>query len=214
MKNDLRTASAYHYTSIIAFWEAGSGHRLLPISEKMRYNGHGAKNRSRATAFTRRTMMATKKQQEDLAIAVLDDENDALVILDQTLLPGEVKYIKLRTLQEVRDAICLLKVRGAPAIGVAAAYGLYLAIKPMSSDDYARFADACETSANHLASSRPTAVNLKWALDRMKNTMTKNRDKPVPVLLELLKEESLRIHREDEDASKSIGEHAGFKHLA
>ena len=91
-----------------------------------------------------------------------------LIIIDQTLLPGEYREITLKTAHEVWDAIKVLKVRGAPAIGVCAAYGVLVGIqekKPQSVSDAIRV--ACETS-DYLATSRPTAVNLFWALDRMK----------------------------------------------
>jgi methylthioribose-1-phosphate isomerase len=124
------------------------------------------------------------------------------------LLPGEVKYIRLRTQQEVWDAIYLLKVRGAPAIGIAAAYGIYLAMKPAAAVAYARFAERFEEALNYLASARPTAVNLVWALERMKRVVTGNVGESASSLLTLLKEESLRIHREDEHACRAIGQYA------
>ena len=94
--------------------------------------------------------------------------NQQLIIIDQTLLPGEYREITLKTAQDVWDAIKVLKVRGAPAIGVCAAYGVLVGIqekKPKNVTD--AIGAACET-ADYLATSRPTAVNLFWALDRMK----------------------------------------------
>src|SRR5262245_32826451 len=82
-----------------------------------------------------------------------------LRLLDQTRLPTEVVYRDCRTLEDVREAICQLAVRGAPAIGVAAAYGLVL---------WSRQEEPLETGIARLASSRPTAVNLAWALERMR----------------------------------------------
>jgi methylthioribose-1-phosphate isomerase len=148
------------------------------------------------------------EKTNELITLELDDDADALIILDQTLLPGERKYISLRTLGEVWDAIYLLKVRGAPAIGVAAAYGLYLTLKPLGADTYALFEKAFDEAAARLASARPTAVNLTWALDRMREAMDRNKDRSVPEMVRALKEECLRIHREDTNACLRIGEHA------
>ncbi len=90
-----------------------------------------------------------------------------LVILDQTLLPNEEKYVELRTKEEVYDAIKRLMVRGAPAIGDAAGYGLYVSVRGSEASDLAAFRGEVLETAEYLNSSRPTAVNLSWALKRM-----------------------------------------------
>lgn len=97
----------------------------------------------------------------------LDDENSALVIIDQTQLPNKVEMLHLTEIKDIWDAIYHLKVRGAPAIGVAAAIGIYLAAKKINSDNYDEFYKQFKKDKDYLASSRPTAVNLFWALDRM-----------------------------------------------
>ena len=94
--------------------------------------------------------------------------DDRLLILDQTLLPGEEKYIELETKESVWDAILKLKVRGAPAIGVAAAYGLYISVRNSKADKLDEFGREIEAAADYLVTARPTAVNLAWALQRMK----------------------------------------------
>ena len=122
----------------------------------------------------------------------LDDENSALVIIDQTALPGAFKLLSLTTLDEFVDAIQTLKVRGAPAIGVAAAMGLYLAVKAGVALAEAKAA---------LAASRPTAVNLFWALDRMERAAHKNPS------VEALYREAIQIRDEDIAACRAIGQH-------
>ena len=97
----------------------------------------------------------------------LDNEKKALVIIDQTKLPNEEEILYLTGLEEIWRAINILQVRGAPAIGVAAAIGIYLAADRISSGAYDEFYAQFEKAKSYLATSRPTAVNLFWALDRM-----------------------------------------------
>lgn len=94
-------------------------------------------------------------------------ETDELVLLDQTLLPGEVKYIHLTDEHDVFEAIRALRVRGAPLIGVAAAYGLVLGMNRQNYATLDGFMTELKAKRDYLASARPTAVNLFWALDRM-----------------------------------------------
>ena len=96
----------------------------------------------------------------------LNAAKDALHIIDQTKLPGELVFLDLRTQAEIWHAIQTLQVRGAPAIGVAAAYGLYLAAREIQATDADDFRVKLHDAAEYLASSRPTAVNLRWALER------------------------------------------------
>jgi methylthioribose-1-phosphate isomerase len=138
----------------------------------------------------------------------LDDADDAAVIIDQTLLPGEIRELRLRTPEDFYDAILRLAVRGAPAIGIAAAYGVYLSVKRLDTDSYDEFHKAFTTHYAYLNSSRPTAVNLKWALDRMKKTLDKNAGKPIDEIKTLLLRESMEIAREDADMCEAIGRQA------
>ena len=98
-------------------------------------------------------------------------ENDKLIILDQTLLPGEEKYIEIETKEDIWNAIKKLQVRGAPAIGVAAAYGLYTAVRELDSSSFQAFAEEFHHVKEYIATARPTAVNLFWALDRMEKKL-------------------------------------------
>lgn len=138
----------------------------------------------------------------------LDDDADALVILDQTLLPGAVKYRSLKTMKEIWQAIRLLQVRGAPAIGIAAGYGAYLGAKLLVQEpDFASFYPKWKEICDYLASSRPTAVNLFWALHRMDDCAHAHATLPVPQLVEVLREEALAIHREDIAQNEKISEY-------
>ena len=137
----------------------------------------------------------------------LNEEEGALVILDQTKLPGEVKILHLTDQKDIWQAIYLLQVRGAPAIGVAAAFGVYLAAKDIRTDDYDEFAARFHEAKEYLNSSRPTAVNLSWALNRMEKVVTDNRDKPVAEIRELLRKESIEIKAEDVWMCRMIGEY-------
>lgn len=137
----------------------------------------------------------------------LDDENDALVILDQTCLPYETRIMHLKSQKEIRDAIYLLQVRGAPAIGATAAFGIYLAAKGCQTEDFTQFKSAFKEAQDYLASARPTAVNLCWALERMARVVDSHSDLPVSQIKRLLREEATAIRDEDIRVCKAIGEH-------
>lgn len=143
----------------------------------------------------------------DYETVELDDENDALVIIDQTKLPGTTQLISLKTGEEIWDAIYLLKVRGAPAIGVAAAFGIYLLAKRIKSEDFDTFYQEFGRQKEYLNSSRPTAVNLSWALNRMEQVCLSNREKPVAEIKEQLKREAVSIKEEDIQVCRAIGEY-------
>lgn len=143
----------------------------------------------------------------DYETVELDDQENALVIIDQTKLPGRTEIIRLKTAQEMWDAIYLLQVRGAPAIGVAAAFGIYLLAKQIQAAGYEAFYKEFRRQKEFLDSSRPTAVNLSWALNRMEKKVTENKDKPVEEIKALLKEEAIAIKEEDIWVCKTIGEY-------
>jgi len=137
----------------------------------------------------------------------LDEQEGALIIIDQTKLPGEVKILHLKEQKDIWQAIYLLKVRGAPAIGVAAAFGLYLAAREIEAEDWEPFAAALHKAKEYLNSSRPTAVNLSWALNRMEKVAEENKEKSIPAIKELLREEALAIKAEDIWMCRQIGEY-------
>ncbi|MWV43233.1 S-methyl-5-thioribose-1-phosphate isomerase [Paenibacillus sp. HJL G12] len=139
---------------------------------------------------------------------MLDDANDTLLILDQTLLPNEKVYLHVKEMKDVWDAIYKLKVRGAPAIGIAAAYGLYLGTKASKANTYQELQKDFIEVKTYLASSRPTAVNLFWALNRMENRFLQEAGKTLAAVKEALRQEAEEIREEDERVCESIGKHA------
>ncbi len=131
-------------------------------------------------------------------------EEDRLLLLDQRLLPGSVRFVACESANETADAIAAMVVRGAPAIGITAAYGVVLAARDAWHRCGRDWPEALREPLALLAGARPTAVNLAWALARMERfmvTLPADRD-PVPALLE----EARRIHREDVAANRALGE--------
>jgi len=143
----------------------------------------------------------------DYETVSLDTETDELVIIDQTLLPGTTEIIHLKTAQEIWDAIYLLKVRGAPAIGVAAAMGIYILAKQIKADTYEEFYAEFTKQKEYLNSARPTAVNLSWALERMNRLVQSMEEEPISQILNALQKEALEIKEEDIRVCKAIGEY-------
>lgn len=130
----------------------------------------------------------------------------AVDLLDQTRLPGEVSRLVCTDLAELHDAIVRLVVRGAPAIGIAAAYGVTLArIDPSSSAAEIKLA-YCD-AIDYLATSRPTAVNLFWALDRMRGVVDATADEAIFELPRQLADEAVRIHEQDRAMCREMGRH-------
>ena len=134
------------------------------------------------------------------------EDRSSLDIIDQTLLPGTIKRINLNTKEEIWEAIKKLRVRGAPAIGAAAAYGIALLASGIAEDQYDAFYSRFKELKDYLASSRPTAVNLFWALNRMEAAVIANSEKDVAAIKELLFEEADKIREEDVGISRGIGE--------
>ncbi|WP_026491228.1 S-methyl-5-thioribose-1-phosphate isomerase [Butyrivibrio sp. XPD2002] len=146
----------------------------------------------------------------DYETVALIDDDDAMEIIDQTKLPGTTEMIRLRTGEEIWNAIYLLQVRGAPAIGVAAGFGLYILMKHSQAPTYDEFMKELKEKSDYLNSSRPTAVNLSWALKRMEAHVVKVAeelgDYDRDALITAMREESERIKAEDIDVCRRIGE--------
>ena len=159
----------------------------------------------------------------DYETVSLIDEDDAIEIIDQTKLPGTIEIIRLHTGEEIWNAIYLLQVRGAPAIGVAAGFGLYILMKHSKSENYAEFMKELKEKSDYLNSSRPTAVNLSWALKRMEAHVRMVAEKELgltegaanaqdasafnrELLITAMREESEKIKAEDIDVCRRIGE--------
>ena len=151
--------------------------------------------------------MEQKKTIMDYDTVSLDDAGNAVVIIDQTLLPGRTELIRLKTAEEIWNAIYLLQVRGAPAIGVCAAFGIYLLAKSCKEENYDRFLAEFRKNKEYLDSSRPTAVNLSWALNRMERVVTEHAGSPTAEIVALLKKEAEEIRDEDIRVCRRIGEY-------
>lgn len=127
-------------------------------------------------------------------------------IIDQTLLPTSYEIIEIVTKEEIWEAIKMLRVRGAPAIGIAAAMGVAVEMLRSGAASSDEFIEELDAVADYLATSRPTAVNLFWALDRMKKTGRINKDRSVEELKDILVREANAILDEDRAMCRAIGE--------
>lgn len=127
-------------------------------------------------------------------------------LLDQTQLPLETTIEKQETVEQVWDSIKRLKVRGAPAIGIAGAYGLILSVQTQTHLDTDAFLAELKRQAAYLDTARPTAVNLHWALTRMVNKAETLKSLPVPEIYAQLEAEAIQIHNEDRRLCSQIGQ--------
>ena len=139
----------------------------------------------------------------------LSDDGRAVRILDQSLLPNETVYLELSRAEDLYEAIASLRVRGAPAIGIFAGYALYVLALQIETEDLGEFLDACRKNRDYLNSSRPTAVNLKHALDRVLGVADAMpcEYNHVSYLLKAMKREALAIHQEDIAMCTAISEY-------
>lgn len=143
-----------------------------------------------------------------MPVKPVDWRNGQLFILDQTLLPRECCEAELPTVRAVWDAIRRLRVRGAPAIGVCAAYGVIVGMREQKPRDGAAAVAAADAAADYLATARPTAVNLFWALDRMRAAARGiSAGASVDAVLEALEREADAIFAEDDAMCRAIGAH-------
>ena len=133
--------------------------------------------------------------------------NGQCQMLDQRLLPAEEVWLTYTTYQEVAEAIRSMVVRGAPAIGVAAAIGVWFGVRDIETESSLEFFQQLQEICQVLAATRPTAVNLFWALERMKHFAESNLDRSVMELKIGLEYEALAITQEDEQANRKMGQH-------
>jgi methylthioribose-1-phosphate isomerase len=136
-----------------------------------------------------------------------DKEREELVIIDQTLLPGEERVLTLTTAEDMYDAIRSLKVRGAPAIGICAAYSLYTLARQIQARDPQEFFRQLQEQAAYLNSARPTAVNLSWALKELLKTAEARLELPREALLDALYHKAVEIHEDDIAKCRAISEY-------
>ena len=130
---------------------------------------------------------------------------NSVELIDQRLLPHRKVYIKCKTASEMYSAIQKMKIRGAPAIGIAGAYGVYLGVRNSSARNYKAFKKDMDNTVRYLASSRPTARNLFWALERMEDFVEKNKKKSISDLKESILKEANKILEEDKKICRDMG---------
>jgi methylthioribose-1-phosphate isomerase len=147
------------------------------------------------------------KGDEIMPLPTIEWYDGKVKLIDQTLLPNELKYIECTNVDELWEAIKVLRVRGAPAIGIAGALGTVLGIWDSKAKSYSEFIEQLDKVTSYLAMSRPTAVNLFWALNRMKIVADSNNDKDIPQLKEILLAEAQRIIDEDKVMCRAIGKY-------
>lgn len=140
-------------------------------------------------------------------VSTVEWKDGAVRLLDQSRLPDAVEFLDCRDYQTVADAIRTLKVRGAPAIGVTAALGVALGAQVINVPDNAAFTQSVLKICDELASTRPTAVNLFWAIERMRQKLGSLKDHPVSFIKKALIDESQAILEEDIGLCKAMGRH-------
>lgn len=148
-----------------------------------------------------------EKEMEKVSNVRLNEDKSAVIIIDQTKLPASEEYIELGTAEDMYEAIFKLKVRGAPAIGICAAYGIAVLAGKLCTDSYEEFLAEFRRYRNYLESSRPTAVNLSWALRRMERVVMDHSGVPVEEIKHALFMESRDIQKEDVLMCRAISEH-------
>ncbi|MBQ2061987.1 MAG: S-methyl-5-thioribose-1-phosphate isomerase [Oscillospiraceae bacterium] len=141
-------------------------------------------------------LIVTEADRQKCSVHLSGDEH-SVVIIDQTQLPNREIWLELRTAEEIYDAIKRLAVRGAPAIGICAGYAMYVLSQRETAEDPGAFLADMARAGAYLVSSRPTAVNLSWAVERMLNVIRGAADLPVDRIRQLLRRECLAIHDED-----------------
>lgn len=142
-----------------------------------------------------------------MSVKTIQWTGQAVRIIDQTKLPGKCVYLDCRDVETLWQAIRTLQVRGAPALGIAAAFGVLLGVQKFKGQDTHQFRSYVLKLCDYIATSRPTAVNLFNALNQMRGLILKNPDCPVPVLKAVLFAEAVAIYEEDRAVCRVMGVH-------
>lgn len=138
-------------------------------------------------------------------VKTIEMVDGVVMMLDQSILPHEVSYIKCTDYMMVAEGIKKLWIRGAPAIGIAAAMGIALGAKEIKAGNFDDFMKELQTVFDTLLATRPTAVNIHWSVERVKRLLNENRERPVDELKELLVTEANKVLEEDIEINKTIG---------
>ncbi|HEY4743183.1 MAG TPA: S-methyl-5-thioribose-1-phosphate isomerase [Desulfuromonadaceae bacterium] len=140
-----------------------------------------------------------------MSFRTIEWRDDCVIMIDQTRLPAEEVYNTYTDFKSVAEAIKGMIIRGAPAIGVAAAMGIALGAREIIADTHESFFRQLENVCDVMARTRPTAVNLFWAIERMKRVAEANRGKSLDQIREVLKQEAIRIEQDDQTICRNIG---------
>jgi methylthioribose-1-phosphate isomerase len=143
--------------------------------------------------------------KEAVLVKTIYWQNDAVMMLDQSKLPLEVVYIECKNYQTVAEGIKKLWIRGAPAIGIAAAMGIALGAQEIKASHVDEFVERLQPVFDTMYATRPTAVNIRWAIERIKRFLALHKDEGVDVLKQMLIAESTRILEEDIEINRKIG---------
>ena len=142
-----------------------------------------------------------------MPVKTIEWHHNKVRLIDQTLLPVKLKYLEIETVEALAEAIKSLRVRGAPAIGIAAAFGVILAVQNSSTSAKQTFFAELDKTIHFLQQTRPTAINLFWALQRMKEVAQSNHPKSITELKAFLLKEAQDIYEEDRKICRTLGQH-------
>lgn len=134
-------------------------------------------------------------------------EDNKIKLIDQTRLPLEFVTLEIDDYKILAEAVKKLQVRGAPAIGIAGAFGVVIGMQNFQGNDKTAFIALAERIISELAATRPTAVNLFWALNKMKSTLLENKQKSIGEIKQLLKAQALQIYEQDKQICRALGRH-------
>ncbi len=142
-----------------------------------------------------------------VSVNTIKFKNNTLYLIDQRKLPRELSIFECKNFKDVEFAIKDMVVRGAPAIGVTGAYGIVLAAREFMDFTKTKFFSKMQESVETLENSRPTAVNLTWAIGRMESILTKSKEKPNEKIYKILLDEAKTMEKEDLETNKAIGKY-------
>ncbi|TDI93109.1 MAG: S-methyl-5-thioribose-1-phosphate isomerase [Caldithrix sp.] len=142
-----------------------------------------------------------------MPVTTIEWTNNQIRMIDQTKLPEELTYLEISDTEVLAEAIKSLRIRGAPAIGIAGAFGMVLGVQNFAGEEKEVFFKQLKETSEYLNATRPTAVNLSWAIQRMNGVAEQNKDKPVAEIKEQLLKEAQTIWEEDRKICRRLGKH-------
>jgi methylthioribose-1-phosphate isomerase len=142
-----------------------------------------------------------------MPVTTIEWLDNKVKLIDQTKLPGELVHLHIDQVEVLGEAIKKLRVRGAPAIGIAGAFGVLLGVQHFHGEDKTQFFAELDRTVNYLRGTRPTAVNLSWALERMRRTAEAHRQEPIAQIKKKLFTEAQKIFAEDQETCRALGRH-------